>query len=120
MVSINTKIKIKNIAVLTLVSTTFILSVISYATQQQVFAQGVFQTQQPEINQSSSSSPITGEVVISEQEEEEGNETKVANQSTITEKDRKIILGDITLPINYNTTLSLEMPDSQITVEPIK
>ena len=32
--------------------------------------------------------------------------------------DQKIILGNITIPINSKTQLSLEMPDSKITVEP--
>jgi hypothetical protein len=88
--------KTKNIILLALVSTTFVLSIVSYATQQQqVLAQ---------------------EEVITEEEE---NEPGLANQSA-TEEDQKIILDDITIPIKSNTQLSIEMPDSKITVEPIK
>ena len=92
--------KTKNKILLAFVSTTFVLSIVSFATlqqQQQVFAQ---------------------EEVITEEEEEE-NEPGLANQSA-TEEDHKIILDDITIPIKSNTQLSIEMPDSKITVEPIK
>ena len=92
--------KTKNKILLAFVSTTFVLSIVSFATlqqQQQVFAQ---------------------EEVITEEEEEE-NEPGLANQSA-TEEDQKIILDDITIPIKSNTQLSIEMPDSKITVEPIK
>ena len=93
--------KTKNIVLLAIVST-FILSITSYDTQQQqVFAQ---------------------EEVITEEEEEEEeqeNEPGLANQSA-TEEDQKIILDDITIPIKSNTQLSLELPDSKITVEPMK
>src|SRR5687768_5211681 len=93
--------KTKNIVLLAIFST-FILSIASYATQQQqqVFAQ---------------------EEVITEEEEEElqqENEPGLANQSA-TEEDQKIILDDITIPIKSNTQLSLELPDSKITVEPM-
>jgi hypothetical protein len=90
--------KTKNIILLALVSTTFVLSIVSYATQQQ---------QQQVLAQ---------EEVITEEEE---NEPGLANQSA-TEEDQKIILDDITIPIKSNTQLSIEMPDSKITVEPIK
>ena len=92
--------KTKNIVLLAIVST-FILSITSYDTQQQqVFAQ---------------------EEVITEEEEEEEeqeNEPGLANQSAT--EDQKIILDDITIPIKSNTQLSLELPDSKITVEPMK
>ena len=94
--------KTKNIVLLAIVST-FILSITSYDTQQQqqqqVFAQE--------------------EVITEEVEEEEENEPGLANQSA-TEEDQKIILDDITIPIKSNTQLSLELPDSKITVEPMK
>ena len=89
--------KTKNIVLLAIVST-FILSITSYDTQQQqVFAQ---------------------EEVITEEEEEQENEPVLANQSAT--EDQKIILDDITIPIKSNTQLSLELPDSKITVEPLK
>jgi hypothetical protein len=90
--------KTKNIVLLAIVST-FILSITSYDTQQQqqVFAQ---------------------EEVITEEEEEQENEPGLANQSAT--EDQKIILDDITIPIKSNTQLSLELPDSKITVEPMK
>ena len=88
--------KTKNIVLLAIVST-FILSITSYDTQQQqVFAQ---------------------EEVITEEEEEQENEPGLANQSAT--EDQKIILDDITIPIKSNTQLSLELPDSKITVEPM-
>ena len=130
---ISTKTKTKNIILLTLVSTAFILSVASYATpqiQQQAFAQGMFETQQQsdlEGNQTSSlsnqtssslsSSPITGEEVSTE---EDGDVPGLATSQSATEDDQKLILGDITIPITSNTTLSLEMPDSKITIQPNK
>jgi hypothetical protein len=89
--------KTKNIVLLAIVST-FILSITSYDTQQQqVFAQ---------------------EEVITEEEEEQENEPGLANQSAT--EDQKIILDDITIPLKSNTQLSLELPDSKITVEPMK
>ena len=99
--------KTKNIVLLALVST-FILSIVT--TQQQIFAQGLFQSQQSERNQSSLSSPpaTTGE---------NDDNSDVAKPAT-TDDGQKIILGNITIPINSNTQLSLEMPDSKITVEP--
>ena len=95
--------KTKNIVLLAIVST-FILSITSYDTQQQQ-QQQVFA--QEEV--------ITEEV----EEEEKENEPGLANQSA-TEEDQKIILDDITIPIKSNTQLSLELPDSKITVEPMK
>ncbi|HEX7258870.1 MAG TPA: hypothetical protein VF242_12505 [Nitrososphaeraceae archaeon] len=90
--------KTKNIVLLAIVST-FILSITSYDTQQQqVFAQE--------------------EVITEEEEEEQENEPGLANQSAT--EDQKIILDDITIPIKSNTQLSLELPDSKITVEPMK
>lgn len=89
---------------LALVSTTFILSVVSYAIpQQQAFAQGVFQSEESSADRNNQSSPITTATAADDEEAEE---------------DQKIILGGITIPINSNTTLSLEMPDSKITVQP--
>jgi hypothetical protein len=90
----STKTKIVLLAIVS----TFILSITSYDTQQQqVFAQ---------------------EEVITEEEEEQENEPGLANQSAT--EDQKIILDDITIPIKSNTQLSLELPDSKITVEPMK
>jgi negative regulator of sigma E activity len=116
MVSTNTNTKTKNTVLLALISTTFILSIVSYAhpqTQQQAFAQGFFQSQQEESealnNQSSPVSTTTPtSTTPTEASVENGEETR----------DQKIILGDITIPINSNTTLSLEMQDSKITVQP--
>lgn len=122
---VSTKIKTKNIILLTLVSTAFILSVASYATpqiQQQAFAQGMFETQQQsdlEGNQTSSlsSSPITGQEVSTEEDDDVSG---LATSQSATEDDQKLVLGDITIPITSNTTLSLEMPDSKITIQPNK
>ncbi len=102
---VSTKTKTKNIILLALVLTTFILSVVSYAIPQpQAFAQGLFQTEQSaEDPNNQTSSLTTGTSADVEEAEEE---------------DQKIILGGITIPINSNTTVSLEMPDSKITVEP--
>ena len=96
--------KTKNIVLLALVST-FILSIVT--TQQQIFAQGLFQSQQSERNQSSLSSPPATT----------DDNSDVAKPAT-KDDDQKIILGNITIPINSKTQLSLEMPDSKITVEP--
>lgn len=98
--------KTKNIVLLALVST-FILSIVT--TQQQIFAQGLFQSQQSERNQSSSSPPAVTT-------EEKDDNSEVAKPAT--NDDQKITLGNITIPINSKTQLSLEMPDSKITVEP--
>ena len=122
---VSTKTKTKNIILLTLVSTAFIFSVASYTTpqiQQQAFAQGVFETQQQsdiEGNQTSSlsSSPITGEEVSTEEDDDVPG---LATSQSATEDDQKLVLGDITIPITSNTTLSLEMPDSKITIQPNK
>ena len=105
--------KTKTTILLVLVSTTFILSIISYAiSQQQAFGQGVFQTeQQSERNQS------PPPLIL----EEANNDTGVAESTTTTTKDnQKIILGGITIPITPNTSISLELPDSKITVQPNK
>jgi len=102
--------KTKNIVLLALVST-FILSIVT--TQQQIFAQGLFQSQQSERNQSSSSSPPPAVTT-----EERDDNSEVAKPAT--NDDQKITLGNITIPINSKTQLSLEMPDSKITVEPIQ
>ena len=101
--------KTKSTILLALFSTTFILSIISYAIpQQQVFGQGVFQS---EGNQS------TPPLII-----EANNDTDIAESTTTTttttKDNQKIILGGITIPINSNTSLSLELPDSKITVQP--
>ena len=97
----------------------------SYATpqiQQQAFAQGMFETQQQldlEGNQTSSlsSSPITGQEVSTEEDDDVPG---LATSQSATEDDQKLVLGDITIPITSNTTLSLEMPDSKITIQPNK
>ena len=103
------KTKTKNIVLLALVST-FILSIVT--TQQQIFAQGLFQSQQSERNQSSLSSPPPAATT-----EEKDDNSELAKPAT-NDDDQKITLGNITIPINSNTQLSLEMPDSKITVEP--
>ncbi len=95
--------KTKNIVLLAIVST-FILSIASIATQQQ-------QQQQQQV--------FAQEEVITEEVEEQESGPVLANQSA-TEEDQKIILDDITIPIKSNTQLSLELPDSKITVEPMK
>ena len=101
---VSTKTKTKNIILLAVVSVTFILSVVSYAIPQppQAFAQGLFQTEQSAEDNNNQTSPLTTATSADVEEAE----------------DQKIILGSITIPINSNTTLSLEMPDSKITVEP--
>ena len=100
---VSTKTKTKNIILLALVSTTFILSVVFYAIPQpQAFAQGLFQTDQSAEDTNNQTSSLTTATSPDVEEAE----------------DQKIILGGITIPINSNTTLSLEMPDSKITVEP--
>lgn len=107
-----TKPKTKNMFLLALVSTTFILSILSYAIQlpsQQAFGQGAFQ-----IEDDDQSSP---QLTI----EETNNETDQAETTTTTDNNnQKIILGDITIPITSDTQLSLEIPESKITVEPNK
>ena len=108
--------KTKNIVLLALVST-FILSIVT--TQQQIFAQGLFQSQQSERNQSSLSSPPATNDDNSDVAKPATNDdnSDVAKPAT-NDDDQKIILGNITIPINSKTQLSLEMPDSKITVEP--
>jgi hypothetical protein len=100
-----TSIKTKNIVILALVST-FILSALSSSMQYQVLAQGFFQSER---NQTASASSIATE---------EENDTNALTQAST--EDQKIILGDITIPITSDTQLSLEIPDSKITVEPNK
>jgi len=112
MISTKTKTKTKNSILLALTSATFILSVLSYAIptiqSQQAYGQGAFQL---EDDQSPPQLTI----------EEANNETdQTEATTTTTDKNQKIILGGITIPINSDTTLSLEMPDSKITVEPNK
>ena len=108
--------KTKNIVLLALVST-FILSIVT--TQQQIFAQGLFQSQQSERNQSSLSSPpaTTDDNSDVAKPATTDDNSDVAKPAT-NDDNQKIILGNITIPINSNTQLSLEMPDSKITVEP--
>lgn len=115
--------KTKNTILLVLVSTTFILSVVSYAIpQQQAFGQGgLFQSQQESDSadrnnqSSSSSSPSSSSPMIA---------TTAAAAAAEDDKeaveDQKVVLGNITIPINSNTQFSLEMPDSKITIEPNK
>jgi hypothetical protein len=102
--------KIKKSILLSLVSTTFILSLVSYApVQQQAFGQGMFE---PERNQSPP--PLIME--------EANNATDIQQESTTTarqnDNNQQIILNDITIPITPETSLSLELPDSKITVQP--
>lgn len=95
-----------------LISTTFILSIVSYAIplqSQQAFGQGAFQTEEND--------QLPPQLTI----EETNNETDQAETTTTTDNNnQKIILGDITIPITSDTQLSLEIPDSKITVEPNK
>lgn len=105
----------KNAVLLTLVSTTFLLAMVSYAMPQtqQVFAQGFFDQQQTESDVSDSEAASTNNTTLSTTTATET--TEVSDQQTT---DQKLILGDITIPIDADTTLSLEMPDSKITVTP--
>jgi hypothetical protein len=108
--------KTKNTILLVLVSTTFILSVVSYAIpQQQAFAQGMFQSESADRNNqsSSSSSPSSSSPMIA-------TTTAAAEDDKEAVEDQKVVLGNITIPINSNTQFSLEMPDSKITIEPNK
>jgi hypothetical protein len=112
MVSTKTKPKTKNIVLLALISTTFILSMVSYATPsllqlQQAFGQGTFQAEGDD------QSPPA--LIMDEANNETADQT---NSTTITENNQRITLGDITIPITSDTHLSLELPDSTITVEP--
>jgi hypothetical protein len=105
------KTKTKNTLLFALISTTFILSILSYTIplqSQQAFGQGTFQME--ENNQSPPQLTI----------EETNNETDQAETTTTDNHNQKIILGDITIPITSDTQLSLEIPDSKITVEPNK
>ena len=107
------KSKTKNILLFALIATTFILSIVSYAIplqSQQAFGQGAFQ-----IEDDDQSSP---QLTI----EKTNNDTNQAETKTTTDdnNNQKIILGEITIPITSNTHLSLEIPDSKITVEPNK
>ena len=107
-----TKSKSKNMLLLALISTTFILSIVSHLTSlqsQQAFGQGAFQ-----IEDDDQSPP---QLTI----EETNNETDQAETTTTTDNNnQKIILGEITIPITSDTQLSLEIPDSKITVQPNK
>jgi hypothetical protein len=113
--------KTKNTILLVLVSTTFILSVVSYAIpQQQAFGQGgLFQSQQESDSadrnnqSSSSSSPSSSSPMIA-------TTAAAAEDDKEAVEDQKVVLGNITIPINSNTQFSLEMPDSKITIEPNK
>jgi hypothetical protein len=108
---VSVKTKTKKIILFALVSTTFILSIVSYTIpQQQAFAQGMFQSESADRDNQSSSS----------QSPSLTSTTTTATDNNQTEQDQKIILDDITIPINSNTQLSLELPDSKITVQPTK
>jgi hypothetical protein len=102
----------KKILLLTLTASTFLLGLVSYVIplqSQQAFGQGAFQT---EDNDQSPPPLIT---------DASNNETNQTGSTTpATENNQKIILGDITIPITADTKLSLEIPDSIITVEPNK
>jgi hypothetical protein len=106
------KPKTKNIVLLALISTTFILSLTSYAIpslqSQQAFGQGAFQT---EGDDQSQPPQLTIDAT--------NNETDQTGATT-TDNNQRIILNDITIPITSDTHLSLELPDSTITVEPNK
>jgi hypothetical protein len=110
-----TKPKTKNIVLLALISTTFILSIVSYAIpsplqSQQAFGQGAFQT---EGNDDESPPQLTIDAA--------NNETDQTGATTeTTDNNQRIILNDITIPITSDTYLSLELPDSTIKVEPNK
>jgi hypothetical protein len=107
---VSVKTKTKKIILFALVSTTFILSIVSYTIpQQQAFAQGMFQSESADRDNQSSSSQSPSLT-----------STTTAADNNQTEQDQKIILDDITIPINSNTQLSLELPDSKITVQPTK
>jgi hypothetical protein len=102
--------KTKNLILLALISTTFILSIVSYAIPiqpQQAFGQGAFQTEGDQ-----SPPQLTIDAA--------NNGTDQAESTITTENNQKIILDDITIPITSNTHLSLELPDSKIIVEPNK
>lgn len=109
----------KNAVLLTLVSTTFILAMVSYAMPQtqQAFAQGFFDQQQTESDVSDSEAASTGNTTLSTTTTTPTETTEVSAEQTT---DQKLVLGDITIPIDADTTLSLEMPDSKITVTPNK
>ena len=107
---VSVKTKTKKIILFALVSTTFILSIVSYTIpQQQAFAQGMFQSESADRDNQSSSSQSPSLT-----------STTTAADNNQTEQAQKIILDDITIPINSNTQLSLELPDSKITVQPTK
>ena len=106
------KTKTKNTLLFALISTTFILSILSYAIplqSQQAFGQGAFQ-----IEDNDQSSP---QLTI---EETNNNTNQTETTPTTDNNNQKIILGEITIPITSDTQLSLEIPDSKITVEPNK
>jgi hypothetical protein len=109
---VSEKTKTKQIILFALVLTTFILSIVSYAIpQQQASAQGVFQSESADRDNQSSSSLQSPSLTTT---------TAAADNNNETEEDQKIILGGITIPLNSNTQLSLELPDSKITVQPNK
>ena len=118
MISTKTKTKTKNSILLALTSATFILSVLSYAIptiqSQQAYGQGAFQLEDDQ-----SPPQLTIEEANNETDQAEAT-TTTTTTTTTTENNQKTILGGITIPINSDTTLSLEMPDSKITVEPNK
>ena len=109
MISTKTKPTTKIKVLLALISMTFILSIVSYAIPplelQQAFGQFVFQSERTE----------TPPLIM----DGANNETDQTD-STTTENNQKIILGGITIPITSDTQLTLELPDSTITVEPNK
>ena len=113
MVSTKTKPKpkTKNIVLLALISMTFIWSIVSYAIpslqSQQAFGQGAFQTEDDD------QSPPQLTIGAANNETDQTEAT-----TTTTDNNQRIILDDITIPITSNTHLSLELPDSTITVEP--
>ena len=113
---VSPKTHTQHMVLLALISSTFILSIVSNAipqTLQQAFAQGFFQSQQTEPEDlNNQSSPLTDTTPTTE------TTTTTAAGDDEGTRDQRIILGDITIPINSNTTLSLEMTDSRITVQP--
>ncbi len=112
MVSTKTKLKTKNIVLWALITTTLILSLVYFTIpplqSQQAFGQGAFQTE----GDDQSPPQLTIDAA--------NNETDQTGATTTTDNNQRIILNDITIPITSDTHLSLELPDSTITVEPNK
>ena len=79
---VSTKTKTKSIALLALLLSTFILSIVSYITQQQIFAQGMFESEP-----NNQSLPLTTTTPTPTATADDDEETE--------EEDQKIILGDI-------------------------